>query len=167
MPESPLRAAIVGAGPSGFYAAEQLLGAGLEVDVFDALPTPFGLVRSGVAPDHPKIKSVTRVYDRTATRGGFQFFGGVELGVHVSREELRRTHDVIVYAVGMSEDRRLGIPGEEAAGCHPATQFVAWYNAHPSFAGHEFDLSCDTAVVVGNGNVAMDLARMLVLSPEE
>ena len=127
--DRPLRAAIVGAGPSGFYAGEQLLEAGLEVHLFDALPTPFGLVRSGVAPDHPKIKSVTRVYERTAVREGFQFFGGVELGNHVSRHDLLDRYDVVVYAIGMSDDRRLSIPGEDAAGSHAATQFVAWYNA--------------------------------------
>jgi ferredoxin/flavodoxin---NADP+ reductase len=160
-------AAIIGAGPSGFYAADQLLEAGFDVHLFDVLPTPFGLVRSGVAPDHPKIKTVTRVYERTASKAGFEFFGGVELGNHISREELLERYEAVVYAVGMSEDRRLGIPGEDAAGSHPATQFVAWYNAHPDFADHRFDLSCDTAVVIGNGNVALDVARMLVLSPSE
>ncbi len=160
-------AAIVGSGPSGFYVADQLLQAGLHVHLFDMLPTPFGLVRSGVAPDHPKIKSVTRVYEKTAAKEGFQFFGGVELGKHVRREDLLERYDVVVYAIGMSEDRRLGIPGEDAPGSHPATEFVAWYNAHPDFATREFDLSCDTAVVIGNGNVALDVARMLVLTPEE
>jgi ferredoxin/flavodoxin---NADP+ reductase len=110
---------------------------------------------------------VTRVYDKTAAREGFEFFGGVELGGHIRREDLLERYHVLIYAVGMSEDRRLGIPGEEAPGCHPATQFVAWYNAHPEYAGHEFDLSGDTAVVIGNGNVALDVARMLVLSPSE
>jgi ferredoxin--NADP+ reductase len=167
VPESRHTAAIVGAGPSGFYAADQLLEAGLDVHLFDVLPTPFGLVRSGVAPDHPKIKTVTRVYERTAARAGFEFFGGVELGNHFSREDLLARYDVVVYAVGMSDDRRLGVPGEDAAGSHSATGFVAWYNAHPDYADHEFDLTCDTAVVVGNGNVALDVARMLVLSPSE
>jgi ferredoxin--NADP+ reductase len=160
-------AAVVGAGPSGFYAADQLLEAGLRVHMYDVLPTPFGLVRSGVAPDHPKIKSVTRVYERTAARDEFEFFGGVELGRHVRREDLLERYEVVVYAVGMGEDRRLGIPGEDAAGSHAATQFVAWYNAHPDAATQEFDLSCETAVVIGNGNVALDVARMLVLSPSE
>ena len=158
---------MVGSGPSGFYVADQLLATGLHVHLYDMLPTPFGLVRSGVAPDHPKIKSVTRVYEKTAAREGFQFFGGVELGRHIHREDLLERYDVVVYAVGMSEDRRLGIPGEDAAGSHPATEFVAWYNAHPEFATREFDLSCDTAVVIGNGNVALDVARMLVLTPDE
>jgi len=167
VPDRRATAAIVGAGPSGFYAADQLLEAGLHVHLFDALPTPFGLVRSGVAPDHPKIKSVTRVYERTAARVGFQFFGGIELGSHISREDLLERYEVVVYAVGMSDDRRLGIPGEDAGGSHPATEFVAWYNAHPDYAAHEFDLTCDTAVVIGNGNVALDVARMLVLSPSE
>jgi ferredoxin--NADP+ reductase len=160
-------AAVIGSGPSGFYVADQLLAAGLHVHLFDMLPTPFGLVRSGVAPDHPKIKSVTRVYEKTAAKEGFQFFGGVELGRHIGREDLLARYDVVVYAVGMSEDRRLGIPGESAPGSHPATEFVAWYNAHPDFATHEYDLGCDTAVVIGNGNVALDVARMLVLTPEE
>jgi ferredoxin--NADP+ reductase len=160
-------AAVVGSGPSGFYVADQLLEAGLRVHLFDMLPTPFGLVRSGVAPDHPKIKSVTRVYEKTASREGFEFFGGVELGRHIGREDLLERYDVVVYAVGMADDRRLGIPGEDAPGSHPATEFVAWYNAHPEFATREFDLSCDTAVVIGNGNVALDVARMLVLTPEE
>jgi ferredoxin/flavodoxin---NADP+ reductase len=167
MSDPHFRVAVVGAGPSGFYTTEQLLGLGFEVHLFDALPTPFGLVRSGVAPDHPKIKTVTRVYEKTAARAGFHFFGGVELGNHVSREDLLERYDAVVYAVGMSDDRRLGIPGEDSPGSHPATHFVAWYNAHAHFAEHEFDLSCDTAVVIGNGNVATDLARMLVLSPAE
>ncbi len=167
MSAKQLTAAVIGAGPAGFYAADQLLHAGLGVHMFDVLPTPFGLVRSGVAPDHPKIKTVTRVYEKTAAREGFEFFGGVELGNHVSRADLQARYPVIVYATGMSEDRRLGVPGEDAAGSHSATGFVAWYNAHPDFADHEFNLSCDTAVVIGNGNVALDVARMLVLSPEE
>jgi len=167
MPDRRFRAAIVGAGPSGFYAADQLLAAGIEVHLYDLLPTPFGLVRSGVAPDHPKIKTVTRVYERTAAREGFHFFGGVELGNHILREDLLERYDVVVYAVGMSDDRQLGIPGEDAPGSHPATHFVAWYNAHPDFTDQAFDLSCDTAVVIGNGNVALDVARMLVLSPPE
>jgi ferredoxin--NADP+ reductase len=162
-----LRAAVIGAGPAGFYATDQLLGAGFEVDLLDALPTPFGLVRSGVAPDHPKIKSVTRVYDKTAAKPGFRFFGGVELGVHVSRRELLERYHVVLYAIGTSDDNRLGIPGEDRPGSHAATEFVAWYNGHPGYHGHEFDLSGGRAVVIGNGNVAIDLARMLVLDPGE
>ncbi len=161
------RAAIVGAGPSGFYAADQLLKAGWEVDLFDALPTPFGLVRAGVAPDHPKIKSVTRVYTKTAAHESFRFFGGVMLGRDISRQELLARYHAVVYAVGTSQDNRLGIPGEDRPGSHPATEFVAWYNGHPDYADHLFDLNGGRAVVIGNGNVAIDVARMLVLDPGE
>jgi ferredoxin/flavodoxin---NADP+ reductase len=162
-----LRAAVIGAGPAGFYATDQLLDAGFEVDLIDALPTPYGLVRSGVAPDHPKIKSVTRVYDKTAGRAGFRFFGGVVLGEHVSREELLDRYHAVVYAIGTSDDNRLGIPGEDRPGSYPATRFVAWYNGHPDGEEEEFILSARRAVVIGNGNVAVDIARMLVLEPEE
>jgi ferredoxin--NADP+ reductase len=161
------RAAIVGAGPAGFYAADQLLKAGWEVDLFDALPTPYGLVRAGVAPDHPKIKSVTRVYAKTAAHESFRFFGGVELGRDVGREELLSRYHAVVYAIGTSRDNRLGVPGEDRSGSHPATEFVAWYNGHPDFADHHFDLNGGRAVVIGNGNVAIDVARMLVLDPRE
>ena len=164
---TPPRAVIVGAGPSGFYAADQLLGQGFAVDVLDALPTPFGLVRAGVAPDHPKIKSVTRVYEKTARKDGFRFFGGVKLGEHVTRAELLERYDVVLYALGTSDDTRLGIPGEDRPGVHGATQFVSWYNGHPDASDHAYDLSCERAVVVGNGNVAIDVARMLVLDATE
>ncbi len=161
------RAAVIGAGPAGFYTTDQLLGAGWEVDLYDALPTPYGLVRSGVAPDHPKIKSVTRIYEKTAAKPGFRFFGGVSLGEHVTREELLERYHAVVYAMGTSEDNKLGIPGEDRPGSYSATEFVAWYNGHPDYSGHEFDLSGGRAVVVGNGNVAIDVARMLVLDPDE
>jgi ferredoxin--NADP+ reductase len=161
------RAAIIGAGPSGFYTADRLLKAGFEVDLYDALPTPFGLVRAGVAPDHPKIKSVTRVYTKTAANEAFRFFGAVTLGSEVSREDLLARYHAVVYAIGTSTDNRLGIPGEDRPGSHPATAFVAWYNGHPDFADHMFDLNGGRAVVVGNGNVAIDVARMLVLDPDE
>ncbi|HEX4012137.1 MAG TPA: FAD-dependent oxidoreductase [Solirubrobacteraceae bacterium] len=161
------RAAIVGAGPAGFYAADQLLKAGFEVDLFDALPTPFGLVRAGVAPDHPKIKSVTRMYAKTALHDAFRFFGAVTLGAGVSREDLLARYHAVVYAIGTAVDNRLGIPGEDRPGSHAATEFVAWYNGHPHFADHNFDLNGGRAVVVGNGNVAIDVARMLVLDPGE
>ncbi len=161
------RAAIVGAGPSGFYAADQLLKAGFEVDLFDALPTPFGLVRAGVAPDHPKIKSVTRVYAKIASEESFRFFGGVTLGRDISREDLVARYHAVIYAVGTSIDNRLGIPGEDRPGSHAATDFVAWYNGHPDYADHSFDLNGGRAVVIGNGNVAIDVARMLVLDPRE
>jgi ferredoxin/flavodoxin---NADP+ reductase len=162
-----LRAAVIGAGPSGFYATDQLVKAGFEVDLYDALPTPFGLVRAGVAPDHPKIKSVTRVYEKTAARDGFRFFGGIELGTHITREDLLERYHTILYAVGTSTDNRLGIPGEQLDGSHAATEFVAWYNGHPAYADRRFDLTAERAVVIGNGNVALDVARMLVLTPDE
>src|SRR3982751_3953201 len=164
---SVLRAAVIGAGPSGFYAADQLLGQGFEVDLIDLLPTPFGLVRAGVAPDHPKIKTVTRVYEKTAQHLDFRFFGGVSLGEDVTREDLLERYHAVVYAIGTATDNRLGIPGEDRPGSHSATEFVAWYNGHPDFADHEFDLSATRAVVIGNGNVALDVARMLVLDPDE
>jgi ferredoxin--NADP+ reductase len=163
----PLRAVIIGAGPSGFYAADQLLKQGFAVDVLDALPTPFGLVRSGVAPDHPKIKAVTRVYEKTARQPGFRFFGGVRLGADVTRAELLERYHVVLYALGTSDDNRLGIPGEDRPGSHAATHFVGWYNGHPDAADHAYDLSVKRAVVIGNGNVAIDVARMLVLHPDE
>ena len=169
-PENPLRVAIVGAGPSGFYAAEHILkGEDLhaQVDLFDRLPTPFGLVRGGVAPDHPKIKSVIRVYEKTAAREGFRFFGNVKVGHDIEVEDLERLYHAIVFTVGCETDRQLGIPGEELPGSHAATAFVGWYNAHPDYADEEFDLSCERAVVIGNGNVAMDVARMLALTDHE
>ncbi len=162
-----MRAAIIGAGPSGFYAAGMLLNAGFAVDLYDVLPTPFGLVRAGVAPDHPNIKAVTRVFDKTARHADFRFFGGVELGRDITRAELLERYHAVVYALGTSDDNRLGIPGEDLPGSHAATRFVAWYNGHPHHADHEYDLSVQGAVVIGNGNVAIDVARMLVLPPEE
>jgi ferredoxin--NADP+ reductase len=169
-PENPLRVAIVGSGPAGFYAAESLFAKeelSVEVDMFDRLPTPFGLVRAGVAPDHPKIKNVIRRYEKTATNEGFRFFGNVEVGREIEPLDLAERYHAVVYAYGSSTDRHLGIPGEELPGSHAATEFVAWYNAHPDFADHEFDLSCERAVVIGNGNVAADVARMLALTREE
>src|SRR5918994_1522681 len=162
-----MRIAVVGAGPAGFYASDQLLTAGFEVDLLDALPTPFGLVRSGVAPDHPNIKAVTRVYEKTAAKPGFRFFGGVALGEHVSRSELLERYHAVVYAIGTSDDNRLGIAGEDRPGSYPATRFGAWYNGHPDACDEEFELSAQRAVVIGNGNVAIDVARMLVLDPDE
>lgn len=168
--DNPLRVAIVGAGPSGFYAAEHILKDAethTQVDLFDRLPTPFGLVRGGVAPDHPKIKSVIRVYEKTAAREGFRFFGNVKVGHDVEVEDLERLYHAIVFTVGCETDRRLGIPGEDLPGSHAATAFVGWYNAHPDYCEEEFDLSHERAVVIGNGNVAMDVARMLALTDEE
>ena len=169
-PGHPLRVAVVGSGPAGFYAAGHLLSAKdltVEVDMFDRLPTPFGLVRAGVAPDHPKIKSVTRVYEKTAAREGFRFFGNVEVGRDVSHAELKERFHAVIYAVGAQTDRSLGIEGEDLPGSWAATEFVAWYNAHPDFRDLEFDLSCRRAVVIGMGNVAADVARMLALTREE
>ena len=164
----PVRVAVVGAGPAGFFASEDLLKRdGFEVDLFDALPTPFGLVRAGVAPDHPKIKTVTRRYEKTAEDPGFRFFGGVELGSDIERRELLERYHAVVYAVGTRDDQRLGIEGEDRPRSHAATEFVAWYNGHPHYSDYEFDLSASCAVIVGNGNVALDVARMLVLDPEE
>ena len=169
-PDRPLRVAIVGSGPAGFYAAGQLLGhkeLTVHVDVYDRLVTPWGLVRFGVAPDHPKIKSVTRVFERTAMLPGFRFLGNVEIGTDVSHQQLADAYDAVLYAVGTPADRRLGIPGEDLANSVPATAFVAWYNGHPDYADMGFDLSAKRAVVVGNGNVALDVARMLALSSDE
>ncbi|MGI9557013.1 MAG: FAD-dependent oxidoreductase [Solirubrobacterales bacterium] len=165
-----MRIAIVGSGPAGFYAAEHLLKNGegaIEVDMIDRLPTPFGLVRGGVAPDHPKIKSVIRVYEKTAARPEFRFFGNVMIGRDVSTAELAERYDAVVYSYGAETDRRLGIPGEDLAGSGPATAFVGWYNAHPDYADLDPDLSHERAVVIGNGNVAADVARMLALTREE
>ena len=165
----PLRVAVVGSGPAGFYAAEQLLRSErpVEVDVYDRLPTPFGLVRAGVAPDHPKLKSVIRVYEKTAAREGFRFFGNIEVGREVGAAELAGRYHAVIWSYGAESDRHLGIPGEELEGSHPATTFVGWYNAHPDYADLSFDLSHERAIVVGNGNVAMDVTRMLALSVDE
>jgi ferredoxin--NADP+ reductase len=169
--ETPIRIAVIGSGPAGFYAAGHLLKdpqGRIEVDMLERLPTPWGLVRSGVAPDHPKIKSVTRVYEKTAANPRFRYFGNVTFGEHVSREDLLAHYHAIVYATGSPSDRPLGIPGEELPGSHAATEFVGWYNGHPDHTHLEFDLlSAERAVVIGNGNVALDVARMLVLAPEE
>ena len=171
--EHPLRVAIVGSGPAGFYAAGHLLKAKshpdlcVQVDMFDRLPTPWGLVRAGVAPDHPNIKAVSRVYEKTAEHPEFRFYGNVELGRDLSHDDLTARYHAVVYAVGAQTDRRMGIPGEDLPGSWAATEFVAWYNGHPDFTELEFDLSAERAVVVGNGNVAADVARMLALTREE
>jgi len=169
--DTPIRVAVIGSGPAGFYAAGHLLkdSAGhFEVDMLERLPTPWGLVRSGVAPDHPKIKSVTRIYEKTAEHPRFRFFGNVHVGDHVSHEELRDHYHAIVYATGSPVDRALGIPGEELSGSHAATEFVGWYNGHPDHVDLEVDLlSAEQAVVIGNGNVAIDVARMLMLTSSE
>ena len=170
MPDRPLRVAVVGSGPAAFYAAGQLLASEdplVEVDLVERLPTPWGLVRLGVAPDHPQLKTASRVFEKTAARPGFRFLGNVEVGRDVSHDELASRYHAVVYAVGSQADRRLGIPGEDLPGSWPATEFVAWYNGHPDFRDLPFDLSCERAVVIGNGNVALDVARMLALTPEE
>jgi ferredoxin--NADP+ reductase len=168
--DGPIRVALVGSGPAGFYAAGALLASTeprAEVDLVDRLPTPWGLVRLGVAPDHPNIKAVSRAFEKIAREEGFRFFGNVEVGRDVTHEELAEHYDAVVYALGAQTDRRLGIPGEDLPGSWPATAFVAWYNGHPDFQDLEFDLSHECAVVIGNGNVALDVARMLALTPDE
>jgi ferredoxin/flavodoxin---NADP+ reductase len=166
----PLRVAVVGSGPSGFYAAAALFKSDLEtrVDMFDRLPTPFGLVRGGVAPDHQKIKNVIRVYDKTASDPRFRFFGNVTVGRDLSVAELASHYDAVIYAVGNEADRPLGIPGEELEGVYSATEFVGWYNGHPDFQDRSFALDRARRVaVVGNGNVAMDVTRILAQDPDE
>jgi ferredoxin--NADP+ reductase len=165
----PLRVAVVGSGPAGFYAAGALLGGEqpAEVDMFDRLPTPWGLVRLGVAPDHPKIKSVSKAFERIAERPGFRFLGNVEIGRDLEHADLVALYDAVIYSVGAQTDRHMGIPGEDLPGSWPATEFVAWYNGHPDHQALDFDLSGERAVVIGNGNVAVDVARMLALTPEE
>ena len=166
--DHPIRVAIVGAGPAGFFAAEALFkqGASVEIDIFNRYPPPFGLVRDGVAPDHEPIKSVTRVYQRILDRPEVRYLGNVEVGRDVTIGELRSFYYQIVYAFGAQSDRRLGIPGEELDGSAPATAFVGWYNGHPAYAEARFDLSVEHVVVIGNGNVAIDVARILVLPLE-
>ncbi len=171
MPTDPttLRVAIIGSGPSGFYAAEALQKAvpEMRIDLFDRLPTPYGLVRGGVAPDHPKIKSVTRIFDRIAARSGFRFVGNVEIGRDVTPAELRANYDAVIYAVGARTDRRLGIPGEDLPGSHAATELVGWYNGHPDYRDARFDFDVESVAVVGLGNVAVDVARILARRPDE
>jgi ferredoxin--NADP+ reductase len=169
-PGSPLRVAIIGSGPAAFYTAEHLLrreGLVVEVDMFERLPTPFGLVRGGVAPDHQKIKSVAATFDKTAADPRFRFYGYVEFGKDVTLGDLREHYHQIVYATGAQTDRQMGIPGEDLRGSHPATEFVAWYNGHPDFQDLEFDLEQERVAVVGVGNVAVDVARILCRTPEE
>ena len=169
MSDRPLRVAVVGSGPAGSTprGAAASDEPSVEVDLIDRLPTPWGLVRLGVAPDHPNIKAVSRAFEKIALQPGFRFLGNVEVGRDVTHEELDEAYDAVVYAIGAQTDRRLGIPGEDLPGSWPATAFVAWYNGHPDFQELEFDLSRERAVVIGNGNVALDVARMLALTPEE
>jgi len=166
----PLRVAVVGAGPAGFYAAEHLLrqtGLVVEVDMFDRLPTPYGLVRYGVAPDHQKIKSVTAAFDKTANHPRFRFYGNVDIGRHLTLADLRAHYHQVVFTSGAQTDRRMGIPGEDLVGSHPATEFVAWYNAHPDYRARRFELDAERVAVVGVGNVAVDVARILCRSAAE
>jgi ferredoxin--NADP+ reductase len=161
---SPRRIAIIGAGPAGFYTAQHLLQqeeTPVEVDLFDSLPTPFGLVRTGVAPDHPKIKAVTALYNKLALRPEMRFFGNVEFGKDLTLDEMRAFYHQIVFSNGAQADRKLGIPGEDLKGVHSAREFVAWYNGDPKHAHDSFELDSKGAVVVGVGNVAADVARIL------
>ena len=168
-PSHPLRVAIVGAGPAGFYAAGHLFKQEqtIEVDLFDKLPTPHGLVRAGVAPDHQKIKSVTRIYDKIAAEPGFRFFGNVTYGTDLGLDDLRQHYHAVLFTTGAQVDRRLGIPGEDLDGSHSATDFVAWYNGHPEYRHLTFDLSQEHVAVIGVGNVAVDVARILCRTPDE
>jgi ferredoxin--NADP+ reductase len=164
--------AIVGAGPAGYFAAQALQNMQSDeltfsIDIIERLPTPWGLVRSGVAPDHPKIKTVSKVFEKVATAGNVRLFANVELGSDISLQDLKATYDAVVIATGSSIGKKLGIPGEELPGSLSAATFVPWYNAHPDFKDESIDLSTSTAIVIGAGNVAMDVARMLVLEPTE
>lgn len=166
------KVAIVGAGPAGYFAAQALQNLQSDdlqftIDMIERLPTPWGLVRSGVAPDHPKIKTVSKVFEKVATAGNFRLFGGVELGTDISIEQLQDMYDAVVIATGSAVGKKLGIPGEDLPGSLSAAEFVPWYNAHPDFHGVDVPLNCETAVVIGAGNVAMDVARMLALEPSE
>ena len=166
------KVAIVGAGPAGYFAAQALQNLQTDelkfsIDMIERLPTPWGLVRSGVAPDHPKIKTVAKVFEKIATSDGFSLYGNVELGTDISLDVLKAKYDAVVIATGSAVGRKLGIPGEDLPGSISAAEFVPWYNGHPDFANHAPNLDCDTAVVIGAGNVAMDVARMLALEPSE
>lgn len=167
--QNPLLVAIVGSGPSGFYATEALIRSetAVKIDMLERLPAPFGLVRSGVAPDHPKLKQAIQVYDKIAASPQFNFIGNVMVGRDISVEELAQTHHAIIFTCGAETDRRLGIPGEDIDGSHTATEFVGWYNGHPDYRDRQFDLSHETAVIIGQGNVAADVGRILSKSVDE
>ena len=169
---SAYKVAIVGAGPAGYFAAQALQNLQTEelqfsIDMIERLPTPWGLVRSGVAPDHPKIKTVSKVFEKVANAGNFRLFGDVELGTDISIEQLKDMYDAVVIATGSAIGKKLGIPGEDLPGSISSAEFVPWYNAHPDFHDIEVPLDCQTALVIGAGNVAMDVARMLALEPSE
>ena len=166
------KVAIVGAGPAGYFAAQALQNLqsdelSFAIDIIERLPTPWGLVRSGVAPDHPKIKTVAKVFEKVATAGNVRLFANVELGKDLSIEDLKSSYDAVIIATGSSLGKKLGIPGEDLPGSMSAATFVPWYNAHPDFKDENVDLGTSTAVVIGAGNVAMDVARMLALDPSE
>src|SRR5919106_5134581 len=169
MAEPRARVAIVGAGPAGAFAAERLLlrFGDMEIDFFERLPTPWGLLRSGVAPDHQEIKRLDETFERATIGRGCRFFGNVEVGVDISHPELMQHYDAVIYATGAQTDKSLGIPGEGLPGSWAATEFVAWYNGHPDYRERSFDLSARRAVVIGNGNVAADVIRVLTRDPEE
>jgi len=169
---SAYKVAIVGAGPAGYFAAQALQNLQTEelqfsIDMIERLPTPWGLVRSGVAPDHPKIKTVSKVFEKVANAGNFRLFGDVELGTDISIEQLKDMYDAVVIATGSAIGKKLGIPGEDLPGSISCAEFVPWYNAHPDFHDIEVPLDCEVALVIGAGNVAMDVARMLALEPSE
>ena len=166
---NPLRVAIVGSGPSGFYAAEALTKSGtiVQLDMLERLPNPYGLVRSGVAPDHPKLKQAIQVFDKIAQSPGFNFIGNVTVGKDITVAELCRTHHAIIFSCGAESDRRLGIPGEDLPGSYTATEFVGWYNGHVDYRDRVFDLSHETAVIIGQGNVAADVSRILAKDVDE
>ncbi len=165
----PLRVAIVGAGPSGFYVADSLFRAKIPVvvDAFDRLPTPYGLLRGGVAPDHQQMKTVGKYYEKVALTPGFSFFGNVKVGQDLTVEELKLHYDAVVFTCGAETDRRLGIEGEDLPGSETATAFVGWYNGHPDHQAHSFDLNAERIVIIGQGNVAIDVARILAKTPAE
>ena len=166
----PLKVAIIGSGPSGFYAAEGLLKAPdikAEVDMFEYLPTPYGLVRAGVAPDHQAIKSIANIFDKIAHLPNYRFWGNVQFGSDITIEELKTRFDLVIFAIGAQSDRNLCIKGEDLKGSHSATAFVGWYNGHPDYRDYEIDLNCKRVIIIGMGNVATDIARILALSSSE
>jgi ferredoxin--NADP+ reductase len=167
--QNPLIVAIVGSGPSGFYSTEALFKSphSVKINMFERLPTPYGLVRSGVAPDHPKLKQATQIYARIAENPSFSFFGNVTVGRDITVAELRQTHHAVIFTTGAETDRRLHIPGEDMPGSHTAIEFVGWYNGHPDYRERTFDLSHPIAVIVGQGNIAADVARILSKTPDE
>lgn len=166
---SPLRVAIIGAGPSGMYAADALFKSGISVtvDAFDRLPTPYGLLRGGVAPDHQQMKSVAKYYDRVASHPNFSFFGNVKIGTDLTIEDLRHYYDACIFTCGAETDKKLGVAGEELQGSFAATEFVGWYNGHPDYQNRVFDLSQERVAIIGQGNVAIDVTRILAKTPQE